>query len=86
VSTDSTSSVSSSTTSWNRRHGTQCRLAVAEHVAGSIRAGDLYYLPPGHTGVVVEDFECIEFSPSAAHEQVIDIVKRSAAMAQTTSA
>src|SRR4029453_7042551 len=28
-----------------------------------IRAGALYYLPPGHTGVVDEDFECIEFSP-----------------------
>jgi hypothetical protein len=51
-----------------------------------IRAGDLYYLPPGHTGVVDEDFECIEFSPPAAHEQVVDVVKRNAAMAQTASA
>ena len=30
------------------------------------RAGDLYYLPPGHTGVVDEDLESIEFSPPAA--------------------
>jgi hypothetical protein len=51
-----------------------------------LRAGDLYYLPPGHTGVVEEDFECIEFSPPAANEQVLDIVKRNAAMAQPAPA
>jgi len=51
-----------------------------------LRAGDLYYLPPGHTGMVEEDFECIEFSPPAAHEQVLDVVKRNAAMTQTASA
>jgi hypothetical protein len=48
-----------------------------------LRSGDVYYLPPGHTGVVEEDFECVEFSPSAAHEQVLDAIKRNAAMAQT---
>src|SRR4051794_20047377 len=32
-------------------------------------AGQPFYLPPGHTGVVEEDFEAIEFSPPAAHEQ-----------------
>jgi uncharacterized protein DUF861 len=51
-----------------------------------LRAGDLYYLPPGHTGVVEEDFEGIEFSPPAAHEQVLDVVKRNAAMAPTAPA
>ena len=51
-----------------------------------LRTGDLYYLPPGHTGVVEEDFECIEFSPPAAHEQVLDVVKPNATMAQTASA
>jgi len=51
-----------------------------------LRASDLYYLPPGHTGIVEEDFECIEFSPPAAHEQVLDVVKPNATMAQTASA
>jgi len=51
-----------------------------------LRAGDLYYLPPGHTGVVDEDLECIEFSPPAAHKQVLEVVKRNAEMAETTSA
>ena len=51
-----------------------------------IRAGDLYYLPPGHTAVVEEDYEAVEFSPPAGHEQVLDVVKRNAALLQTASA
>jgi hypothetical protein len=51
-----------------------------------LRAGDLYYLPPGHTGVVEEDFEAIEFSPPGPHEQVLDVVKGNAAMAQSAPA
>jgi hypothetical protein len=50
--------------------------ADAEEV---LRAGDLYYLPAGHTAVVEEDYEAVEFSPPAAHEQVLDAVKRNAA-------
>jgi len=51
-----------------------------------IRAGDLYYMPPGHTAVVEEDYEAVEFSPPAGHEQVLDVVKRNAASSQTVSA
>jgi len=51
----------------------------------TIRAGDLFYLPAGHTGVVEEDFECVEFSPAAEHEAVLDVVRRNAATAQTPS-
>jgi ribosomal protein L16 Arg81 hydroxylase len=29
-----------------------------------LRAGDVDYMPPGHSGVVEEDYEGIEFSPS----------------------
>src|SRR5918911_2269969 len=48
-----------------------------------LRAGDLYYVPAGHTAVVEEDFESVEFSPPAAMEQVLDVIKRNAASAQT---
>jgi AraC-like ligand binding domain len=44
-----------------------------------IRAGDVFYLPPDHTGVVEEDFECIEFSQPAPHEAVMQVVRRNAA-------
>ena len=52
-----------------------------------LRAGDLYFMAPGHSAVVEEeDYEGVEFSPSAGHEQVLDVVKRNAAMPQTASA
>ncbi|HEY1296539.1 MAG TPA: cupin domain-containing protein [Chloroflexota bacterium] len=51
-----------------------------------LRTGDLYYLPSGHTAIVEEDFESVEFSLPAAHEQVLDVIKRNAAMAQTAPA
>jgi hypothetical protein len=50
-----------------------------------LRAGDLYYLPSGHTAIVEEDYEAVEFSPPAAHEQVLDVIKRNAAMAHTAA-
>jgi hypothetical protein len=49
-----------------------------------LRTGDLYYLPSGHAAIVEEDFESIESSPPAAHEQVLDVIKRNAAKAQTS--
>ena len=51
------------------------------HSEEMIRAGDLFYLPPGHTGVVMEDFECIEFSKPAQHDPVMDVVRHNAATA-----
>jgi hypothetical protein len=50
-----------------------------------LRAGDLYYLPSGHTAIVEEDFESVEFSPPAGHEQVLDAIRRNAASAQTAT-
>ena len=50
-----------------------------------LRAGDLYYLPSGHTAVVEEDFESVEFSPPSGHEQVLDAIRRNAASAQSAT-
>jgi len=38
----------------------------------TVRAGEVYYWPPGHTVRVDEDYEAIEFSPSGPMGQVID--------------
>jgi hypothetical protein len=54
------------------------RVSYADSVE-VVRAGDLYYLPPGHTGLVEEDFECVEFSRPEEHEPVFDVVKQNAA-------
>ncbi len=41
----------------------------------TVRAGDVYYWPPGHTVRVDEDYEAVEFSPSALMCTVIDHLK-----------
>jgi hypothetical protein len=38
----------------------------------TVRAGDVYYWPPGHTVWVDEDYEAVEFSPSAPMCALID--------------
>jgi hypothetical protein len=48
-------------------------------------ARDVYYLPSGHAAVLEDDFDSLEFSTSAVLEQVLDVVKRNPAMAQTAS-
>lgn len=41
----------------------------------TVRAGEAYYWPPGHTVRVDEDYESIEFSPSAPMNEVIAHLK-----------
>ncbi len=40
-----------------------------------VRAGEVYYWPPGHTVWVDEDYEAIEFSPSGQMGEVIEHLK-----------
>lgn len=40
-----------------------------------VRAGDVYYWPPGHTVWVDEDYESVEFSPSGPMNEVIAHLK-----------
>lgn len=40
-----------------------------------VKAGEVYYWPPGHTVWVEEDYEAIEFSPSGPMNAVIDHLK-----------
>jgi hypothetical protein len=37
-----------------------------------VRAGEVYYWPPGHTVWVDEDYEAVEFSPAEPMGKVID--------------
>ena len=41
-----------------------------------LRAGDVYYMPAGHTGVAEEDTEFLEIAPSEAHQQFVDNARR----------
>jgi hypothetical protein len=41
-----------------------------------LRAGEMYYLPSGHTAVVEEDCALLEFSPQREYEEVLAHVGR----------
>jgi hypothetical protein len=47
-----------------------------------IRAGELWYAPPGHTAWCDEDTEYVDFSPTQEFEQVIDHVRAQVRAAQ----
>jgi hypothetical protein len=48
-----------------------------------LKAGDVYYLEPGHVPVYEEDTEVLEFSPKKEYQMTIDIVNRNIAAAGT---
>ena len=37
-----------------------------------LRAGDVFYLPPGHTAIVEEDLKFLDFSPEKELKEVMD--------------
>ena len=46
------------------------------------RAGDAYYMPPGHTTAFEEPTEVLEFSPRGAYQETMEVAARNiAAMA-----
>src|SRR4051794_3604986 len=47
----------------------------------TLRAGDFYHLPAGHTGIAEEDTEFLEISPPAAHQTFLDNAHRNLAAA-----
>ena len=49
----------------------------------TLQAGDLFYIPPGHTPVVEEDIEFVEISPPAESEAVLEANVNAAAAAAT---
>jgi len=46
-----------------------------------LKAGDVYYLEPGHVPAYEEDTAVLEFSPKAEYQQTIDVVARNIAAA-----
>jgi hypothetical protein len=48
-----------------------------------LRAGDVYYLEPGHVPVFEEDTEVLELSSKAEYEQTIEVAARNIAALQS---
>ena len=42
----------------------------------TLRAGDVFYLEAGHTGVATEDTEFLEVSPPDKHQAFVDMARR----------
>lgn len=53
----------------------QVRVLYADHEE-TLRAGDAYYLAPGHTTVFEEDTEMIEFSPAGEYQKTMEVAMR----------
>lgn len=52
------------------------RTASGEEV---FRAGDAYYVPPGHTPTIYAGTEIVEFSPTAELQRTLEVVERNLA-------
>ena len=59
------------------------RVIYADGAEEIFQAGDLFYLPPGHTAVVEEDVEFVEFSRPEEHQPTLDHLARVAAASAT---
>jgi len=51
------------------------RVSYADGSEELVRAGEVYYWPPGHTVRVDEDYEAIEFSPAGPMREVVAHLK-----------
>ena len=51
-------------------------VTYADQSQETVRGGDLFYWPPGHTVKVAQDAEVILFSPQDEHTHVMDHMKR----------
>jgi hypothetical protein len=52
------------------------RIPFTDGRTETVRAGEAYYLPPGHRFEVVQDCEYIEFSPSTELRETYAVVAR----------
>jgi hypothetical protein len=61
---------------WGVLTSGEWRVTMVHGTDLTVRAGDAYYLPPGHRLEIVADSEYIEFSPHALHRQTREAVAR----------
>jgi hypothetical protein len=62
------------------------KFAYADGREETFRAGDAYYVRPGHLPAALEDFEGLEFSPKAEFDRTIrQVAKNLEAQTETTT-
>jgi mannose-6-phosphate isomerase-like protein (cupin superfamily) len=48
----------------------------------TLKAGDLFYMPPGHKAKVIEDLKMMDFSPEQEYMDLVDHLEKKAAEMQ----
>jgi hypothetical protein len=56
----------------------ELRIPFTDGRVATIRAGEAYYVPPGHRFEVVADAEAVEFSPTRELREVYAVIERNA--------
>ncbi len=51
------------------------KMKYADGTEQILKEGDLFYMPPGHSGVVVEDLKMMDFSPSKPMAKVVSHIE-----------
>ena len=59
------------------------RVPMSDGSVATVRAGEAYYLPPGHRFEVISDCEYIEFSPTMELQETYAVVARNQQAATT---
>ena len=59
------------------------RVRYEDHVE-TLRAGDAYYMAPGHLPSYDEDTELVEFSPRGEYQRTMEVVARNVAAAMAS--
>jgi hypothetical protein len=62
-------------THWGYLLKGKMRINYADHEE-VISAGEAYYLPPGHSMLVEEDCEIVEFSPKGEYKKTTEVAAR----------
>jgi hypothetical protein len=66
---------------WGYLFKGRMRIKYADHDE-ILTAGEAYYLPPGHTVVIEEDCEMLEFSPKGEYQKTMEVAARNMAAMQ----
>jgi hypothetical protein len=61
---------------WGVLLGGEFRAPMSDGTVVTVKAGEAYYLPPGHHFEVVEDCEYVEFSPTGTLRETMAVVAR----------
>ena len=61
---------------WGYMINGQLDMSYSDGSEESVKTGEIYYMKPGHTGVIAEDSQLVEFSPKDDMVKLLDFFKQ----------